>query len=92
MLGKWLAMGPKLLILDEPTRGIDVGAKAEIYERIVALADAGLAVLLVSSEMEEALGLADRLAALRERRFAGELRRDQFTEERALALMMGTTA
>ncbi|HEY5088504.1 MAG TPA: sugar ABC transporter ATP-binding protein, partial [Polyangia bacterium] len=60
VLGKWLAMGPKLLILDEPTRGIDVGARAEIYRQVAALAADGVAILMVSSDLEEVIGLADR--------------------------------
>src|SRR6185295_18435619 len=61
VLGKWLAMNPKLLILDEPTRGIDVGAKAEIYRHMAALTDQGITILMVSSEMEEIIGMSDRV-------------------------------
>ena len=92
VLAKWLALAPKLLILDEPTRGIDVGAKAEIYQQIVSLADAGVTILLISSEMEELLGLADRIVVLHERRISGMLDRDQFSEEAVMALMTGAKA
>jgi ribose transport system ATP-binding protein len=90
VLAKWLALGPKVLILDEPTRGIDVGAKAEIYERIVGLADAGVSILLVSSEMEEVLGVSDRIAVMRDRRIAGIVPKSEFSEERLMHLMAGS--
>ena len=67
VLGKWLAMKPTILILDEPTRGIDVGAKAEIYRHMAALAGQGIAILMVSSDMEEVLGMSDRVAVMNER-------------------------
>jgi ribose transport system ATP-binding protein len=91
VLGKWLAMGPKVLILDEPTRGIDVGAKAEIYKQIIQLADRGITILLVSSEMEEILGLADRIAVLHERKLSAVLDRREFSEQRLMAAMTGTS-
>jgi ribose transport system ATP-binding protein len=87
VLAKWLAMRPRLLILDEPTRGIDVGARAEFYERIVALADQGLTILLVSSDLEEVLSLSDRIIVMRNRKIAGVLSGDQMTRERAGLLM-----
>ena len=62
MFGKWLARGPKVLILDEPTRGVDVGAKAEIYALIDELAGRGVAVWMITSDMEELLGMSDRVA------------------------------
>ncbi len=89
VLGKWLAMSPKILILDEPTRGIDVGAKAEIYRHMAELADQGITILMVSSEMEEVIGMSDRVVVLNERRILGELDRAQFSEERILGLMTG---
>ena len=89
VLAKWLALGPKVLILDEPTRGIDVGAKAEIYERIIELADAGVSILLVSSEMEEVIGLSDRIVVMRGRRIVGLVNRAEATEERLMVLMAG---
>ena len=89
VLGKWLAMRPRLLILDEPTRGIDIGAKAEIYRHIATLADAGITILLISSEMEEIMGMSDRLIVLHERRITGEIPRAEATEEKVLRLMTG---
>jgi ribose transport system ATP-binding protein len=89
VLGKWLSMQPGLLILDEPTRGIDVGAKAEIYRHVAALAADGLTILLVSSEMEEVLGLSDRVVVMRERRVAGILPRADLHAERVARLMTG---
>ena len=89
VLGKWLAMRPRLLILDEPTRGIDVGAKAEIYRQIAALADQGLTILMVSSEMEEVIGLSDRVAVFSQRRLSGILEKDQLSEHNIMELMTG---
>ena len=92
VLAKWLAMKPKVLLLDEPTRGIDVGAKAEIYDLVHRLAGAGLAVLFVSSEMEEILSLADRALVMHEGRLAGELARGDLTEENVMRLAAGGVA
>jgi ribose transport system ATP-binding protein len=89
VLGKWLAMSPKVLILDEPTRGIDVGAKAEIYRHVAELAAQGIAILMVSSDMEEVIGMSDRVIVMHERRFTGELERAEFTEQRIASLMTG---
>ena len=73
VLAKWLAMKPKVMIFDEPTRGIDIGAKAEIYRLMRRLADAGVAVLMISSDMEEVIGVSDRIAVMHEGRIAGIL-------------------
>jgi len=91
VLGKWLAMNPRVLILDEPTRGIDVGAKAEIYRHMAALADEGIAILMVSSDMEEIVGMSDRVVVLHERRIKGVLAREGLTQERIATLMTGRT-
>lgn len=72
-LARWLATKPKLLILDEPTQGVDVGAKSEIHKLIRQLANAGLAVLMISSDLPEILGLSDRIAVMREGTVAGAL-------------------
>ncbi|MDA5283724.1 sugar ABC transporter ATP-binding protein [Streptomyces sp. Isolate_45] len=88
VLARWLARRPKVLILDEPTRGIDVGAKAEIYRIIAVLAAEGVAVLVISSELPEVLGLADRVVVMQSGRITGELTRDQATEEAVLNLAM----
>jgi ABC-type sugar transport system ATPase subunit len=85
VLGKWLLTDPKVLFLDEPTRGIDVGAKQEIYAEINKLARAGLAIVLVSSELPEVLGLSDRVLVLREGRVTGEFSRSEATPEKVMA-------
>jgi rhamnose transport system ATP-binding protein len=89
VLAKWLATGPKLLILDEPTRGIDVGTKAEVHRLMSALAADGLAVVMVSSDLPEVLGMADRIVVLREGRVAAELTRAEATEETVMYAAMG---
>lgn len=88
VLGKWLATRPRVLILDEPTRGVDVGAKAEIYRLVRTLAAEGMAILLISSDMPEVLLLADRIAVMRSGEISGELRRSEASQERILALAM----
>jgi ABC-type sugar transport system ATPase subunit len=89
VLGRWLAHEPRVLLLDEPTRGIDVGAKREIYDVIHALAQSGAAIVLVSSEMPELLGLCDRILVLRDGRPAGEFARGA-SEEELVAAMAAT--
>jgi L-arabinose transport system ATP-binding protein len=88
VLSRWLAAKPKILILDEPTRGIDVGAKAEIYNLIDELANEGLGIMLISSEMPEILGLADRIYVMQNGRITGELDGPSATEEAILELAM----
>ncbi|MCX5208872.1 sugar ABC transporter ATP-binding protein [Kitasatospora sp. NBC_00240] len=88
VLARWLARKPKVLILDEPTRGIDVGAKAEIYQIIADLAKEGVALLVISSELPEVLGLADRVVVMQNGRITGELGRAEASEEAILALAM----
>ncbi|MGI9860810.1 sugar ABC transporter ATP-binding protein [Moorella naiadis] len=88
VLAKWLASWPQVLILDEPTRGIDVGAKAEIYELIISLAAQGIGIIMVSSELPEILGLSDRILVLRAGRLVGELKREEASEEKILDLAM----
>ncbi len=88
VLGRWLARRPKVLILDEPTRGIDVGAKAEIYRLVADLAGEGFALLVISSEMPELLGLADRILVMARGRVVAELPRDEANEQRILSLAM----
>src|SRR6185369_672803 len=92
VLGKWLLTEPKVLFLDEPTRGIDVGAKQEIYAEINKLAKQGLAIVLVSSELPEVLGLSDRVLVLREGKVAGEFTRTEASPEKVMAAATGTTA
>ncbi len=88
VLARWLARRPKVLVLDEPTRGVDVGAKAEIYGIISELAADGIALLVISSELPEVLGLADRIIVMQSGRVTGELARDNASEESILALAM----
>jgi ribose transport system ATP-binding protein len=89
VLSKWMATQPKILIFDEPTRGIDVGAKVEIYKLINQLAREGVAILMVSSELPEILGMSDRVLVMREGRIAGELARTDATEQNIMALAAG---
>jgi ribose transport system ATP-binding protein len=89
VLAKWLSMRPKVIIFDEPTRGIDVGAKHEIYEIMRALADAGVAVLMISSDMEEVIGVSDRIAVMHEGAISGFLDRSKFSEHNVLRLAVG---
>ena len=91
VLSKWLALRPRVLLLDEPTRGIDVGAKQEIYELMDELAAEGLAVLFVSSEMEEIIGMSDRAIVMHEGRITGELSREDLTEEAVMQLATDTS-
>jgi D-xylose transport system ATP-binding protein len=92
VLAKWLLTDPKVLFLDEPTRGIDVGAKQEIYQQINRLASEGMAIVLVSSELPEVLGLADRVVVLHEGRITGEFRREDATAEAVMAAATGHAA
>ena len=91
VLGKWLALRPRLLLLDEPTRGVDVGAKQEIYRMMEQLAADGVAILFASSEMEEILGMSDRTLVMHEGRITGGLARDQLSEEAVMRLATDTT-
>lgn len=88
-LAKWLATNPRILILDEPTRGIDVGSKSEIYKLIRSLADEGMGVIMVSSEMEEVMGLSDRVLVMHEGRCTGILDRHEISEESIMRLATG---
>jgi rhamnose transport system ATP-binding protein len=89
VLAKWLATAPKVLIVDEPTRGIDVGTKAEVHRLLSQLASEGVAVLMISSELPEVLGMADRVLVMREGRLAAELDRTEATEETVLSAAVG---
>jgi ribose transport system ATP-binding protein len=91
VLGKWLARQPSVLLLDEPTRGVDVGARSEIYALIDELAGQGVAVLMISSDLEEVLGLSGRVLVLHEGRLAGDLARHELTEESVMRLATGGT-
>jgi ribose transport system ATP-binding protein len=89
VLAKWLSMQPSIIIFDEPTRGIDVGAKSEIYQLMRNLADSGVAVLMISSDMEEVIGVSDRMAVMHEGSISGFLERDRFSEHNVLQLAVG---
>ncbi len=90
VLAKALAAESTILIFDEPTRGIDVGAKQEIYHLMCELADNGNAILMISSDMEELLGMSDRIIVLSEGKLAGEVQKEQFSQDRILDLASGT--
>jgi ABC-type sugar transport system ATPase subunit len=89
VLAKWLAASSQILILDEPTRGVDVGAKAEIHALIAELAERGSAILVISSELPEVISLSERIIVLRGGRVAGELPRKDATQDSVLRLMAG---
>lgn len=89
VLAKWLATDPKILILDEPTRGIDVGAKAEIYKIINELAANGIAIIMISSELNEVINMCDRIAVMREGEISGVLNRQEFTQDLILKYAIG---
>ena len=89
VLAKWMAGGSQIFIFDEPTRGIDVGAKREIYRLMNALCEQGLSIIMISSEMEEIIGMSDRILVLCEGRQAGMLERSEFSQERILQLASG---
>ena len=92
VLAKWLALDPRVIIFDEPTRGIDVGAKSEIYHIMRNLADSGVVVIIISSDMEEILGVSDRIAVMHEGRITGQLERNKFNEETIMRLAVGQVA
>jgi ABC-type sugar transport system ATPase subunit len=91
VFGKWLIHGARLQILDEPTRGVDVATKVQIYQLIGRLADEGLGVLLISSDLPEIIGMSDRIAVMRHGRIAGGVRGAEATEERLLSIASGVT-
>jgi ribose transport system ATP-binding protein len=92
VLAKWLALNPRVLLLDEPTRGVDVGAKEEIYRLVESLAAKGVATMMISSEMQEILGVCDRVIVMHEGSITGELRREELSEEGVMRLATGRTA
>jgi ribose transport system ATP-binding protein len=92
VLAKWLAVDPDVMIMCEPTRGIDVGAKAEIYRLIGDMAQSGKAVLLISSEIPEVVGMSDRVLVMHSGRVVGELAGDECTQEAVMRLATGGSA
>ena len=89
VLARWLALSPRVVLFDEPTRGVDVGAKAEIYRLMRGLSDQGVGVLMISSDMEEVIGVSDRVLVMHEGRIAGSLNRDELSEQAILSLAVG---
>jgi ribose transport system ATP-binding protein len=89
VIAKWIGTSPKVLILDEPTRGIDVGAKREIYQLMNELTDKGMAIIMISSELPEILGMSDRILVVHEGRIAGELGKEEATQENIMVLATG---
>ncbi|MDQ6598687.1 sugar ABC transporter ATP-binding protein [Bacillus salipaludis] len=89
VIAKWVGIGPKVLILDEPTRGVDVGAKREIYQLMNELTERGVAIIMVSSELPEILGMSDRILVVHEGKISGELRSDEATQEKIMTLATG---
>jgi len=90
VLARWLSMQPRVVIFDEPTRGIDVGAKQEIYQLMRALSDQGVSILMISSDMEEVIGVSDRIAVMHEGAISGFLNRGEFSEQSILQLAVGS--
>jgi ABC-type sugar transport system ATPase subunit len=91
LLAKWLACNPKILIVDEPTRGVDVGAKQAIHEMIIEVAASGIGVLLISSELEELTGLAHRILVVRKGRITGEFE-GTYDSEKIMMAAFGSTS
>lgn len=89
VIAKWIGIGPKVLILDEPTRGVDVGAKREIYTLMNELTERGVAIIMVSSEAPEILGMSDRIIVVHEGRISGEIHAREATQERIMTLATG---
>ena len=92
MLARWLASNPQILIFDEPTHGVDVGAKSEIYQLMRNLAEAGIGILLISSELPEVMAMSDRVVVMREGRLAGILEHAEITENKIMALATSQVA
>ncbi|WP_312141987.1 sugar ABC transporter ATP-binding protein [Pantoea septica] len=89
LISRWVSIGPRILILDEPTRGVDVGAKSEIYRMMNQMAQQGVAILMISSELPEVVGMSDRVYVMREGAIAGELDKDQISQENIMTLATG---
>lgn len=89
VLAKWMAVAPKVLIMDEPTRGIDVGTKYEIYKMMNEMTDQGMAIIMINSDMEELLGMSDRILIIRQGKVAGELSREEATPGAVMSMAVG---
>jgi len=92
VIAKWLLTDARIMLLNDPTRGIDVGSKSEIYSLMRGLADAGVAILMISSDMEEVIGVSDRIVVMQEGAISGTLNRDQFSEENVMRLAVARGA
>jgi L-arabinose transport system ATP-binding protein len=92
VIAKWLATKPKILIVDEPTRGVDIGAKAELHALLRDLAAEGMAILMISSDMPEVLTVSDRILVMHQGRLAGELSAENATQEAVMSFAMGLGA
>ena len=90
LLGMWFGINPKLLIVDEPTRGVDIGAKSEIYSLLRELAYEGIPIMMISSDLPEILGVSDRVVVMKDGSVAGELKKEEITEDAVISLMAGT--
>jgi ABC-type sugar transport system ATPase subunit len=90
VLAKWLATKPKILILDEPTRGVDVGAKSEIYQLMKELAASGVGIIMVSSDLPEIIGMSDRIYVMHQGEITGEIKKSEATEELIMQYATGT--
>ena len=88
-MAKWLMLSPEVLIIDEPTRGIDVGAKKEIYELLNDLKASGKAIIMISSDLPEVLGISDRIMVMSEGKISGELSREEASQETIMKLAVG---
>lgn len=89
VIAKWIGIGLSVLILDEPTRGVDVGAKREIYQLMNELTERGVAIIMVSSELPEVLGMSDRIVVVHEGEISGELSQQEATQEKIMTLATG---
>ena len=89
LISRWVAIGPRILLLDEPTRGVDVGAKSEIYRIMTQMARQGVAILMISSELPEVVGMSDRVYVMREGSIAGELQAGDISQESIMTLATG---
>jgi inositol transport system ATP-binding protein len=87
VLARWLALRPKILIVDEPTRGIDIGSKVEVHNLLIEMAKQGIAVIVISSELPEILAVSDRIVTMREGRVTGEISRNDATQEILMSMM-----
>jgi ABC-type sugar transport system ATPase subunit len=90
LVGAWMGIRPKFLIMDEPTRGVDVGAKSDVYRLMRTMAESGVAILMISSDLPEVLGMSDRILVMKSGRLVGEILGEQATEENVIALAAGS--